>query len=241
MRSRVLMMIAILVVAFFAVGCASMQTKAMNMKLKQMARTEGTLEDYRVAAPDQLTVEVKGWPEYTRTQTVRPDGRITIPDIGDIMVQGLTIPEITAAANEKLQNVLSEPSVTVTLVASTSKAVYVLGEVKRPGIQPYYGDMRLIDAVSMAQGVSFYGDWRLVTLTRESVDGVPDVFVIDLRKLVDKGRGEQNVILKEGDIIYIPPTGFAKVGYAFDQLLFPFRSVLSGLVTYGGVRSALND
>jgi polysaccharide export outer membrane protein len=187
-----------------------------------------------------VLIEVKGYPEYTRTQVVRPDGKITVPSVGDIYVQGLTIPEINVAVTEGLKKELSQPSINVQLVASTSKAIYVLGEVRFPGLRPYFGDMRLIDAIASAQGVTFNGDWHKVLLTRESLDH-PQLLMIDLRKLVDKGAAEENVVLEDGDIIYVTPTVFAKVGYAFDQLLLPFRSILGGLVTYGGVRTATSN
>ena len=237
MRSRILILVAAAAVAFTLCGC---QTTAMNSKLMKMARNPTPEPEYKVAPPDQILIEVKGYPEYTRTQAVRPDGKITVPSVGDIYVQGLSIPEINVAVTEGLKKELSLPSINVQLVASTSKAIYVLGEVRSPGLRPYFGDMRLIDAIASAQGLTFNGDWHKVTLARGSLDH-PQVLTIDLRKLVDKGAAEQNVVLEDGDIIYVTPTAFAKVGYAFDQLLLPFRSILSGLVTYGGVRTATSD
>jgi len=237
MRSRTITIVLLVAVGFFAFGCAN--TRAMNAKLMQLARAPQVEAEYRVAPPDQLTVEVKGYPEYSRNVIVRPDGKITVPSVGDIYVQGSTMPEITAKVTEGLTKELAQPNVTVSLVMASSKAVYVLGEVGKPGLQPYYGDMKLVDAIAAAQGVGFYGDMTKITLTRESLDGTPTILSINLKTLIDKGTAEQNVVLHEGDIIYVPPTGFAKVGYAFDQILFPFRSILGGLVTYGGVKRAL--
>ncbi len=93
--------------------------------------------------------------------------------------------------------------------------------------------------IGAARGLSLYAQANKITVTRASLD-TPDVIMLNLRTLVYKGAAEQNIVLKEGDIVYVPPTPFAKVGYAMDQLLFPFRSVLGGLVTYGGVRSAFD-
>ena len=236
MRSRT-MIFLLVTVAFFAFGCAN--TRAMNTKLMQLAHAPQEEAEYLVAPPDQLTIEVKGYPEYSRNVIVRPDGKITVPSVGDVHVQGLTMPEVTAKVTEGLTKELAQPNVTVSLVMAASKAVYVLGEVKRPGLQPYYGDMKIVDAIASAQGISFYGDMTQIRLTRESIDGAPTILTVNLKMLINKGAGEENVILREGDIIFVPPTPFAKVGYAFDQILFPFRSMLGGLVTYGGVKSAL--
>ena len=236
MRARALLLLVVVALVFSACGCANQ--KVMQARLMQMAKTHTAEAEYRVGPPDQLVVEVKGYPEYSRNVIVRPDGKITVPSVGDIMVQGLTVPEITAAVTEGLKKELSQPNVTVTLAVAASKAVYVLGEVKTPGLKPYYGDMKLVDAIALAGGLSLYGDWEKVSLTRESLDK-PEVYIIDLKKLVESGSAEQNLVLRDGDIIHVPPTPFAKVGYAFDQMLFPFRSLLSGLVTYGGVRTAI--
>lgn len=235
MRSRALLIVVVVAVAFMAFGCAG--NRMAQAKLMRMARTPQPEPDYRVGPPDQLNVEVKGYPEYSRSMIVRPDGKITVPSVGDIYVQGLTMPEITAAVTEALMKELSQPNVTISVAMATSKAVYVLGEVKMPGSQPYYGEMKLVDAIGAAKGLSFYGDMARITVTRESLDK-PEVILVDLRKLVDKGAAEQNIVLKDGDIISVPPTPLAKVGYAMDQLLFPFRGILSGLSTYGGVKSA---
>ena len=236
MRSRALMLVVVVAVAFLAFGCAG--DRVAQARLMKMARTPYVEPDYRVGPPDQIIVEVKGYPEYSRTMIVRPDGKVTVPSVGDIYVEKMTMPEITAAVTEALKKELSQPIVTVSVQMATSKAIYVLGEVKSPGSQPYYGDMNLVDAIGAAKGFNFYGDMAKITVTRESLDK-PEVILVDLKKLIYKGAAEQNIVLHDGDIIYVPPTPFAKVGYAFDQLLYPFRSLLSGLVTYGGVKTAV--
>ena len=239
MNSRALLVSLIVALVFSISGCAT-SPAVMRAKLMQLAKNRVPEAEYRVAPPDQLIVEVKGYPEYSRGVTVRPDGKITVPSVGDIMVQNMTLPEINTAVTEGLRKELSQPSVTVSLVAAVSKVVFVLGEVRRPGLRPYYGDMTLIEAIASAEGPTLYADWRNVTLTRASLDPKDaKVYKVDLWKLVEKGAAEQDIALTEGDLIYVAPTPFAQVGYAFDQLLFPFRSLLGGLVTYGGVKSAL--
>jgi polysaccharide export outer membrane protein len=239
MRSCVLLLVLVVAIVASSVGCAT-STAADRAKLLALAQEPKTEANYSVAPPDQLNIEVKGYPEYTRTVIVRPDGKITVPSIGDIYVQGLTMPEITSAVVDGLTKELASPNVTVSLVAASSKAIYVLGEVKSPGSLPYYGDMTLVDAIGSAKGLSFYGDMTNIRLTRLGPDGAQTIVCINLKKLIDDGSPEENVVLREGDIIYVSPTPFAKVGYAFDQVLYPFRSILSGMVTYGGVKNAID-
>jgi len=232
------LLLVVVSIAFLSVGCAT--NKALNAELKRMARNPEPVPEYRIAPPDQLNIEVRGYPEFSRTETVRPDGKVTLPSVGDVRVQGLTVPEATNLIAEGLKTELAKPQVTVVVAAANSKAVYVLGEVRRPGLHAFFGDMTLVDAIAQSEGLSYYADSAKVTLTRESLDN-PLVYKINLRQLINKGAAEQNMILKDGDIIYVPPTPLAKIGYAMDQLFFPFRSILSGIVTYGGVRSAFNQ
>jgi len=216
MRLRTFLPVMVALAVFCAAGCATSSNKAMQAKLITMARSPMTVEEYKIEPPDTLSIEVKSYPEYSRQVTVRPDGKITVAPIGDVKVQGLTTGEAAAAIEQALLEELAQPSVTVSLLQANSKAVYVLGEVRRPGRQLYYGDMNLVDALGQAGWFTQYA-------------------------LVYKGAAEQNVVLEDGDVVYVPPTGFAKVGYAMDQLLFPFRAVLGGLITYGQVDQALDD
>lgn len=243
MRKRGMLLVTLVLVAALAAGCANgKETRLMNAKLMQLAKAPPTEPEYRVAPPDRLSVEVRGYPEYTREVLVRPDGKITLPGTGDIEVQGLTVPEINKVVTDKLSAELTQPNVTITLVSAASKAVYVLGEVRRPGLYPYYGDMTAIDAIGAAGGFTFYAEPKKVRITREGLQSPPrDVLVLNFKALVLDGNAEQNVSLSEGDIVYVPPTPFAKVGYAVDQLLYPFRSVLGGLITYGQVDRAVNN
>lgn len=137
MRFRSVVLVVTVLAVVFACGCGESKSKrAMNTKLTQLARTSQVEAEYIVAPPDELSIEVKGYPEYTRNVVVRPDGKITVPGMGDLCVQGKTIPAITSEVTEGISKELSQPVVTVTLVAARSKAIYVLGEVRRPVCSP---------------------------------------------------------------------------------------------------------
>ncbi len=243
MRAGRLMIVLALAAALCAGGCATgtyESKKALQARLLTMAKNPPIEDEYKIGPPDALGIEVKGYPEYSRQVTVRPDGRITVSSIGDVYVQDLTTLEAAEAIRTELLKELSQPTVTVTLLVANSKAVHVMGEVRRPGRQPYFGDMTIVDSIGAAGGITLNADIGVITITRASLDK-PDVLVINLRKLVYKGHEEQNIILEEGDIIHVPPTGFAKVGYAMNQLLFPFRATLGAIVTYSQTEEAFDD
>jgi len=239
MSKRVVVLSIVALAVLSMVGCQTASHRALQAKLITMARNPMPEADYRIAPPDSLSIEVKGYADYSRQMTVRPDGKITVPSVGDVHVQGLTTLEAAASIKEALLEELSAPNVTVSLMGAASKAIFISGEVRRPGRQPYYGDMDLLDALGSAGGLTMYADAGKITVTRASLDN-PEVICLNLRKLVYDGAAEQNIVLHEGDIVYVAPTGFAKVGYAMDQLLFPFRSIISGIVTYSNVDDAFD-
>lgn len=239
MRSRALLPVVVGLALLCTVGCATSKSKALQAKLITMVRSPMTEAEYQIEPPDTLLIEVKSYPEYSRQVTVRPDGMITVAPVGDVEVQGLTTQAAATAIESALLQELSQPSVTVSLLQANSKAIYVLGEIRRPGRQLYYGNMNLVDALGQAGWFTPYADIGTVRITRASLDD-PIVLRSNLRKLVYKGAAEQNIVLEDGDVIYVPPTVLAKVGYAMDQLLFPFRATLGGLVTYSQVDDALD-
>ena len=198
MRPRTLaVVVALAVMASGLCGCAGDQQ--MQTRIKQMARQQLATEDYQVAPPDELTIEVRGEPELSRTVIVRPDGKVTVPTVGDMYVQGKTIPEIDAEMTEALSKELAAPNVTVTLVAARSKAIYVLGEVRRAGMQPYFGDMTLIDAIGAAGGLTLYANAGAVKVTRPAMDN-PDVYNVNIRYLVYKGEAAYNLCSRKATL-----------------------------------------
>lgn len=232
--------VAILVVAAVLAGGCARTDPALRAKLITMARNPIPDEEYRIAPPDSLTINVKDYADYSGPVMVRPDGKITVTAVGDVQVQGMTTLEAAESIRQELLKELEAPIVTVTLNSANSKAVYVLGEVARQGAQRYFGDMNVIDAIASAGGYTQNANIRVVSVTRASLDH-SEMFRINLRKLILDGAAEQNMVLKEGDIVYVPPTGLAKVGYGMNQLFFPFRAVVGGLATYGSAKNAFDN
>ena len=119
-----------------------------------------------------------------------------------------------------------------------SKKIRLYGEIGRKGNMPYTGTMTVADAIGSAGGVTPRAWKSRVKIIRGDMDD-PQVFKVDLNKLIFKGDLTQNLLLAEDDVIRVPPNPFAWVGYQLNNLLFPFRTVLSAFSTSEGVtRSA---
>jgi polysaccharide export outer membrane protein len=94
-----------------------------------------TDQEYRVGPGDKLRVEVYGEPQLSQSLQVRPDGRITMPLIGDLPAVAQTPAQLRDAIGTSLKEYITNPVVTVIVQEAVAAQVYVIGEVSRPGVQ----------------------------------------------------------------------------------------------------------
>jgi polysaccharide export outer membrane protein len=180
---------------------------------------------YLVAPPDVLGVTVRPEPAIIREETVRPDGRISFELIGDVEVEGKTVEEVRDEISRRISKFVVRPDVTVTLVESRSRRIYVLGQVRRPGSYPLIGRVTAVDALASA------GDWtvlaapnraRLARATRE----MAEVYRIRFSDIVQDGDFTTNYELQPGDVIYVPAGVSGTAGLFLQALLFPLQQIL---------------
>lgn len=166
-------------------------------------RAQQQIADYKINPGDQLEVAVWKEPELTKTVIVRPDGKFTVPLAGEIMAAGRTVAQIQAEIAKKLTQYIPEPVVTASVTALEGNRVYVIGQVNKPGSYVMNPGLSVIQALSMAGGMTPFA-------------GVNDIIVLrgtgSARKVfnfrygeVSRGRSlEQNVALEAGDVIVVP-------------------------------------
>ncbi len=191
------------------------------------------METYLLEAPDAIEISVIPQSELDRTVTIRPDGKISLPLIGDVFAEGLSPAELTDELTERFSKYVKNPAVSVIVTGFNSKKIYVIGEVFRQGAFPYTGTTSVFEAVEDAGSFTRRASLGRVILVRGSLES-PTVIDINLKEVVRKGEQSKDLRLQPGDIVYVPPNGFAKAGYAVEQVLFPFTPIL-------GVGSALSD
>lgn len=209
------------------VGCASPPLD-INKRLTSlnMIRKKPPDATYVVDPPDVLKVQFLNQPELETTQQVRQDGVITLPHVGEVMVAGLTPKEIRENLEETYLTYFKEPKVVVTVTEYRSKRVFIYGEVMQEGLQPYTGSQTVADLVGQAGGVTQFAATSSVQVIRGDPDA-PEIYDVDLDELIYEGKTRQNVSLAENDVVYVPPTFLASVGYTIQQLTFPITSMFS--------------
>jgi polysaccharide export outer membrane protein len=181
--------------------------------------------EYHIAPPDTLTITVRPEPQIERSIVVRPDGRISFDLIGDVDVRGRTVEEVRVEIVRRLKEFIVQPDVTVVLAKSESRTYYIFGEVLRPGAYALIGEVTALGALGASGGPTRFAAQDDSRLVRPAPEG-QFVYGVRFEAITQSGMGQTNYILQPGDVIYVPPNGFAKVGYALGVVFFPLQQIL---------------
>ena len=158
---------------------------------------------YVIGAGDVLQVFVWKEPDLTRDVTVRLDGRITLPLLGDVVAAGRTPSELSAELGRQLARFVDAPMVTLGVAQATSARVYVLGQVAQPGTFPLTGRTTVLQALALAGGLrEFVKPDRILVIREEP--GLRAPLVVNYKRLEGGSDITQNIVLKPGDTILVP-------------------------------------
>ena len=185
-------------------------------------------EEYYVAPRDAVALQSLNYEELNLTQQVGPDGRITIPLIGQFQVAGLTPSDIENTLSELLGQYMKKVDLVVLVDLRASKRVFVTS-TKRGTTVPFTGDMTVFDVVVRSTFQQF-ADLKNIRIIR--ADPVqPEVFKFNFRRMRSHGDSSSNVQLKEDDIVFVPLTTFGKFVEALDLALTPIKVIGSAANT----------
>ena len=216
--------------AFLALGlvaiAAGCKSPAYNNAIFARAASLQTAPDYVIGEGDNLTIMVLGEEGLETTNKVRPDGKMTFPGHGDVVVTGKTTEQVRTELEEGFRASLGlkNPKVYVSVNTFDSKAVTILGEVAVSGRFPYTGQMRVADLIGLARGQTIYASSNRALLFRE-VDGATKVYHVEIGKFFKEGDFSTNFFLRPGDTIYVPTNGFRVVGNQIRTWLDPFAAM----------------
>ena len=163
-------------------------------------------KEYRIGEEDELEISVYADDDLIKTQTVRPDGKIAFPLIGDLQAKGLTPAEVREQVTQRLYKFVKNPQVTVIVSKYNSNQVYVLGQVRTPGVLRLSSDITVVQAISRVGGTTDDADLQGALLIRDS-----QILPVSFDKLLQHGDFTQNVLLRPNDAILIPNASAKKV------------------------------
>lgn len=189
---------------------------------------------YEIGPPDVLEFksyrvrEVDG-----HRETVSPDGKVNLPLLGPIVVAGKTTEEVRAELAELAKAYYEDADVTVRVARYASKKFFVFGQVGSPGAYFFNGSNTVLNTLAQAQPTEL-ADPTQIQILRPSPDGeLRARMTINLDEMVQRGDTTLNAVLQEGDIVYVPANGMAKIALGFEQLLLPLRPI-TGVVNGPG-------
>ena len=192
-------------------------------------------ETYRVGAADELSFRILPDPAIEGSTTVRPDGRISVDLIGDVDAAGRTTEEIAQEIEQRIARYRQGPLVTVSVKTANSASISVLGEVFRPGRYAIAQETRLADAIALAGGETQLAAASRVRLIRWQGDQSV-AYEANLDEIQD-GEGTTDVVLADGDLVFVPPAAPVAFGYAMRRALYPLEALLRTVT--GGVFALL--
>lgn len=162
-------------------------------------------EEYTLGRGDEIAVDFAGRPEMKANLTIGPDGRITLPLAGDIMLAGLTRPQSADAIQKALAPYYDNLMVQVAVTRYTSNRVLVLGAVTKPGQYAFAGTPTLLGALTQA-GMEATGPDKVAQIPEECAiyRGSQQVVWVQLKKLIESGNTLADLRLRRNDVIYVP-------------------------------------
>ncbi len=197
-----------------------------------------TVPEYRVGISDELSFRFFFVPELNTVVTVRSDGRVSLPLVGELPVDGLTLAELTERVERLMSAHVRRPQATVNLQGSTSQRVFVGGEVMHPGMQPLQGPLTALQAVMVAQGLKDSAQPRQTIILRRGPGGIRTALPIDLASAMSGQDLSQDLPLQAYDIVIVPRRGIADLGLWVDQYVkrvIPFNLGFSYTINRNGV------
>ncbi|WP_082191574.1 XrtA/PEP-CTERM system exopolysaccharide export protein [Cellvibrio sp. pealriver] len=187
-------------------GCSS------NRSVQSPAAADAAvLEEYKIGVGDALSINVWRNPELSLSVPVRPDGKISMPLIGDVLAADLTTEQLSKNITASLTTFIRSPQVTV-IVANPSSSdfqrrVRITGAVANPQSIPYREGMTVLDLVLLAGGTNQFASANKAKLYRK-VGGELKVYPIKLDDLINEGDVATNYALQPSDIVTVPERNF---------------------------------
>jgi polysaccharide export outer membrane protein len=214
---------------FLLSGCATSNknkiTALDTSPTQEKALQEVRVKEFILGPGDRIEIMVYRHDDLTMTVQIDSSGKIMYPLVGDIHASGLSIFQLRDIIRDGLSEYLVDPQVSVCVLSVQSQKVIVLGEVKNPGLFSLEMPMDTIEAISRAGGFSLDAKQNSVLLIRGGMND-PQLIKLDIKSFLKAQDMSQNVVLHNGDIIYVPSSYIADVSRFFDHVSSIIRPFL---------------
>ena len=229
--TRIFTRVSLIAFLLSLTGCFSSNPESIVAFAKPL-QISVTSDSYILQPPDEIEIYSSKVPEvHMQKQQIRPDGMIMFESLGEIHAAGKTPKELADVMKDKIMKLYSLPGdnpVDVRIVTYKSKMYYVLGQVYFEGPQEATGRDTVLTALAKTRPNNLAWIERIQVI-RPSADKKvkPKIFEFNYDKMIAHGDTSKNVLLEEGDIVYVPPTVLAAIGLKMEELLSPIGRAFS--------------
>lgn len=161
------------------------------------------MPDYLIGPDDVLSIMFWREKELSAEVIVRPDGKISLPLLNDVVAAGLTPEQLRQRVMEQAQQFIQDPNATVVVRQINSRRVFIVGSVAKPGPYPLTGPTTVLQLIAIAGGLQEYADAGKVSIMRTE-GGRTMTYRFNYRDVVKRKNLRQNIELKPGDTVIVP-------------------------------------
>ena len=231
MCTRTILAVFLLLITISLTGCFSSRAEDIEAFLKPH-EIEVIAKNYVLHPPDEIEVFCSKVPEiHLQRQQIRPDGKISFEALGVIEAAGKTPEQVAKLLQQKvsqLYTLAGDNPIDVRVAVYRSKTYYVLGEVSFPGPKVTTGRDTALRALAEARPTVLAWKDRIQVIRPSGDSSVePKIFELNFNRMMAHGDMSKNVLLQEGDIIYVPPTVLAAIGQTIEEFVRPIGSAFS--------------
>jgi len=227
----IFLQIVLLTLIAVAGGCFSSNQRDIESFVRP-SKVDVSADTYILQPPDEIEIHCSKVPEiHLQSQRIRPDGKVTFEALGEIHAAGKTPNQLAELMHEKillLYALTGEHPIDVRIVTYRSKWYYVIGQVHFSGPKVFTGRDTVLKAIAQARPSNLAWVER-IQVVRPSADKKvkPKIFELNYEKMIVHGDSSKNVLLEEGDIVYVPPTVLAAIGLKVEELVSPIGRAFS--------------
>lgn len=230
--TRLILSVLLSLITISLMGCCSPRKDIEAFQRPD--KVDVTAESYVLQPPDEIEIHCSRVPEiHLQRQQIRPDGKVSFETLGEIEAAGKTPEQLADTLRLKVLDLYAltgDKPIDVRIVAYRSKMFYVLGEVYLPGPRICTGRDSVLTALAYAKltPMAWPGQVKVIRPSNDKSKR-PKIFKVNYNRMVAHGDTRKNVLLQEGDIIYVPPTVLAAVGLKVEEIIRPVARAFSGI------------
>ena len=184
-----------------SVGWSHAQISSLDKGIPVFFSEPGT---YQIGPQDVLQIEVWKDEILSREVTVRPDGFITFPLIGEVLMEERTVGDVAKEMNERLTQFVSDPRITIAVSEVVSFKIFVIGKVDKAGGFQIGQYTDVMQALSLAGGLTPFASEGSIKVLRRGKQGRQTTFSFDYSEVLQGKNLAQNIVLQRGDVVMVP-------------------------------------